>query len=192
MEAVCDDPRLRMHRSGVKCVAPVVDERRVNPIRRLLAGRTTADPDHRYNAAALRLQLLVAMAAADGKVQLGEMDLLVDAIPGPPVDDDLRVRLRSLLKMLLEAPPTLEEVVTKIAAHCPKRAVAEQLVRELVRVAGNDGSIDEREEDLLRMVCAAMGLKPVTMRRHHSRTRPLTPGEQARLDALLRDAANAA
>ena len=164
----------------------------MNPIRKLLAGRTKVDPEHAYNAAALRLQLLVAMAAADGRVQLGEMDLLADAVPGPPLDDESRRRLHQLLKMLIEAPPSLEDVVHKIREHAPRRAVAQQLVRELVKIAGSDGSIDDHEEELLRMVCGAMGIPPITMRRHATRERPLTPGEQQRLDALLRDGARVA
>lgn len=158
----------------------------------MLSRTTTVDPDHAYNAAALRLQLLVAMAAVDDKVQMSEMQLLADAVPGPPLPEDLRSRLHSLLRILIDSPPAIEDVVGKIAAHGPKRAVAEQLARELVKVAGVDGHVDDREEELLRMVCAAMGIKPLTMRRHFSRERPLTPREQARLDQLLADAARAA
>lgn len=170
----------------------MVDERPVNPIRRMLSGRTKVDPEHAYNAAALRLQLLVAMAAVDDRVQVSEMTLLADAVPGPPLPDELHQRLHSLLRMLIAAPPTLESVIGKIAEQKPRRAVAEQLAKELVRVAGIDGTIDDREEELLRMVCGAMGIRPLTMRRHFSRERPLTPREQARLDALLHDAAQAA
>lgn len=164
----------------------------MNPLRRILARSTTVDPEHAYHAAALRLQLLVAMAAVDDKVQVSEMQLLADAVPGPPLADEPRSRLQDLLRMLVDAPPTIEDVITRIAAHAPKRAVAEQLARELVKVAGVDGHVDDREEELLRMVCGAMGIKPLTMRRHFSRERPLTPREQARLDELLADAARAA
>ena len=155
----------------------------------MLGRQTTVDPEHAYNAAALRLQLLVAMAAIDERVQMSEVDVLADAVPGPPMSEEDQARLRGLLRLLLDAPPRIEDVVQRIARLAPKRAVAEQLAKELVHVAGADGTIDDREEELLRMVCAAMKIKPLTMRRHFSRERPLTPREQARLDELLAVAA---
>jgi hypothetical protein len=131
------------------------------------------------------MQLLVAMAAVDDRIQVSEIDVLAESIPGPPMSSDDQDRLQRLLRLLLEAPPRLEDVVRRIARYAPKRAVAEQLARELVHIAGSDGAIDDREEELLRMICGAMNIMPLSMRRHASRERPLTPREQRRLDELL-------
>jgi hypothetical protein len=152
---------------------------------------TKADPDHAYNAAALRLQLLVAMAAVDERVQMSEIDVLVESIPAGPLSELDQQRLRGLLRMLMEAPPRLEDIIEHIVVHSPRRAVSEQLAKELVYLASVDGHVDDREEELLRLVCGALRIRPLTMRRHLSRERPLTPREQARLDGLLRDAAAA-
>lgn len=161
----------------------------MNPIRRILSRRTTVDPRHAYNVAALRIQLLVAMAAVDDRMQMSEVELLADSVPGPPMTPEDQARLQRLLRVLLDAPPRLEDVIGRIAEHAPRRAVADQLARELVHLAGIDGTIDDREEELLRMICGAMKIEPLTMRRHISRERPLTPREQLRLDGLLADTA---
>lgn len=162
----------------------------MNPLRRR---RSTArpHPEHDFYVAVLRLQLLVAMAAVDDRVLLGEIEFLHAAIDGRGVDAEHQRRLDQLLRMLVEAPPSVEDVIRRIAGRRPKRAVAEALVKELVHLAHDDGVVDETEEELLRLVCGALGVRPISMRRKYARDVPLTDREQARLDSILQDAAAA-
>ena len=159
------------------------------PIRRKHRRATSADPQHDFYVAVLRLQLLVAMAAADDRLMMGEVEFLHEAIDGRGVDLEHQQRLDQLLRMLIDAPPSLEDVVKRIAGRRPRRHVAEALVKELVHLAHADGSIHHFEEELLRLVCGALGVRPITMRRKYARDVPLTEREQERLDAILRDAA---
>ncbi len=162
---------------------------------RLRRSRQTApapDPEHDYYVAVLRLQLLVAMAAIDDRVCMGEVDFLHEAIDGRGVDREHQQRLDQLLRLLLDAPPSIEEVVKRIAGRRPRRVVAEALVQELVHLAHDDGQVHVLEEELLRLVCGALGVTPISMRRRYAREVPLTPREQERLDEILRDATRAA
>ncbi len=161
----------------------------MNPFRKRLSRTTKAHPDHDYYVAVLRLQLLVAMATADASVRLGEFEFLHDAVDGRGFDAEHQQRLDQLLRLLLETPPTVEDVVRRIAGRRPRRVVAEALVKELVHLAHDDGDIHVLEEELLRLVCGALGVKPISMRRKYAKDVPLTPREQERLDEILRSAA---
>jgi hypothetical protein len=85
---------------------------------------------------------------------------------------------------MLDSPPAIEQVIERIAEQSPSRAVAEALVRELVYMGRLDDVIDEREEAMLRLVCGAFGLKPITLHRDELGT-PLTASERRQLDELL-------
>lgn len=138
--------------------------------------------------AALRLQLLVAMAASDGKVQPVEVDKVARVIDESRLDAESTARLEQLLKIMLDSPPSIEQVIERISEQAPRRRIAEALVRELVYVGRLDDVIDDREEELLRLVCGAFRLEPTTMHRDR-RGMPLTPGERAQLARLLADVA---
>jgi tellurite resistance protein len=163
----------------------------VNPLRRRLSKTTAPHPEHDYYVAVLRLQLLVAMAAVDDSVRLGEVEFLHEAIDGRGVDREHQQRLDQLLRLMLEAPPSIEDVVKRIGGRRPSRVVAETLVRELVHLAHDDGEVHVLEEEMLRLVCGALGVKPISMRRKYAREVPLTPREQERLDEILRTATTA-
>jgi hypothetical protein len=155
-------------------------------MKRLLRRRAAGPDDgrHDYHLTALRLQLLVAMAASDGKVLPVEVDKIARVIDEARVGAESTERLEQLLRMLLASPPTIEQVVERIAEQSPRRAVAEAFVRELVYVGRLDDVIDDREEEMLRLVCGAFKLQPSTLHRDQ-RGRPLSPREQAQLDALF-------
>lgn len=161
----------------------------MNPLRlrRARQAAPAPDPEHDYYVAVLRLQLLVAMAAADDSVRMGEVEFLHEAIDGRGVDAEHQQRLDQLLRLMLEAPPSVEEVIKRIAGRRPRRLVAEALVKELVHLAHDDGEVHVLEEELLRLVCGALGVKPISMRRKYAREVPLTPREQERLDEILRE-----
>jgi hypothetical protein len=130
------------------------------------------------------MQLLVAMAASDGKVLPVEVDKVARVIDDTRLDAESTQRLEQLLRMLLASPPTIEEVVERIAEQTPKRAVAEAFVRELIYIGRLDDVIDDREEELLRLVCGAFELHPSTLHRNQ-RVQPLSARERAQLDELL-------
>lgn len=160
----------------------------MNPLRLIRARQTAPDPEHDYYVAVLRLQLLVAMAAVDESVRMGEVEFLHAAIDGRGVDHEHQQRLDQLLRLMLEAPPSIEEVVMRIAGRRPRRLVAEALVKELVHLAHDDGEVHVLEEEMLRLVCGALDVAPISMRRKYAREVPLTPREQERLDEILRSA----
>lgn len=141
-------------------------------------------PEQQYQVAALRMQLLVAMAASDGRVLPVEVDRIARTIDDARLDPESTERLEQLLKILLDAPPTLDQVVERIVEQAPKRAVAERLVGELVYVARIDDRLEDEEEELLRLVCGALGIEPGTIHRDRMR-RPLDAGERAQLAELL-------
>jgi uncharacterized membrane protein YebE (DUF533 family) len=145
--------------------------------------RPSKGGEHAYQVAALRLQLLVAMAASDGKVQTIEVDRVAQTIDDAALDEENTHRLEQLLRMLLNAPPSLEQLVERITEQAPKRQVAETLVRELVHVAKADDHLDDSEEALLRLVCGALRLEPSTL--SGGRGPSLDARERAQLDALL-------
>jgi uncharacterized membrane protein YebE (DUF533 family) len=144
---------------------------------------TSKGGEHEYQVAALRLQLLVAMAASDGKVQTVEVDRVAQTIDHAQLDEEHTKRLEQLLRMLLDAPPSLEQLVERITERNPKRHVAETLVRELVHVAKADDYLDDSEEALLRLVCGALRLEPSTL--SGGRGPSLSARERAQLDGLL-------
>jgi tellurite resistance protein len=158
------------------------------PMKRLLRRRgSTASGTvgaHDYHLAALRLQLLVAMAASDGRVLPIEVDKVAGVVDESKLDAESVERLEQLLRMLLDSPPTIEQVIGRIKEQVPQRKVAEELVRELVYVGRLDDVIDDREEDMLRLVCGAFGLQPTTLHRDR-RGEPLSARERRQLDELL-------
>lgn len=148
-----------------------------------MRGAPAPEPEHEYQVAALRMQLLVAMAASDGGVQPVEIDAVARVIDDSSFDEATSERLEQLLRILLEAPPHIEQVVGRIVEQAPNARVAEQLVQELVQLASVDDRLDEREEALLRLLCGAMQLEPSSL--HRGRRAPLDARERAELDALL-------
>ncbi len=157
-------------------------------MRRSRKAAPAPDPEHDYYVAVLRLQLLVAMAAVDDSVRMGEVEFLHEAIDGRGIDREHQQRLDQLLRLMLEAPPSIEDVVRRIAGRRPRRVVAEALVKELVHLAHDDGEVHVLEEEMLRLVCGALDVQPISMRRTYAREVPLTPREQERLDEILRSA----
>ncbi|MCW2926057.1 MAG: Tellurite resistance protein TerB [Thermoleophilia bacterium] len=144
---------------------------------------TDGTSTHGYHLAALRLQLLVAMAASDGRVQMAELDAAARAIDAARVDEPMRERLDQLLRTLVNAPPRIEQIVGRIAACRPSKPIALALITEMTALARLDGHVDAAEERLLRLVCGALGLPPRTLRRR--RPAPLTDRELQMLDDLL-------
>ena len=140
-----------------------------------------------YELAALHLQLLVAMAAADHELRPCEIDELAQFIDRSHLDENDTARLDQLLRMLMGAPPEVEQLLEQLAPLRAQRKLATALVGDLERVACSDSRIDEREEALLQVVCTALGVRPRSL--HRAGSHRLGGGRRDALQAVVRDAA---
>jgi uncharacterized tellurite resistance protein B-like protein len=136
-----------------------------------------------YQRAALRMQLLVAMAASDERVQMGEVDSIAQLVDDMQLRADEVKRLDQLLRMLLEAPPQITDLLEQLVQQMPSRRVAEAFASDLAHIAYADGHIDEREERLLRLLCGAFGIEPRTL--HDASPVALADSEREELRVLL-------
>jgi len=145
--------------------------------------KSIAAGDFGYDLAALHLRLLVAMAAADDQLRAVEVEELAKFVEVVQVTPEERVRLQELLRMLVDAPPDVHELLATLIALEEGAAVAEILVNEISSIARVDDYIDHREEALLRLVCGAFGLPPRTL--YTGVTRVPTADETAQLRDLV-------
>ncbi|MCW2959845.1 MAG: Tellurite resistance protein TerB [Thermoleophilia bacterium] len=136
-----------------------------------------------YELAALHLQLMVGMAAADEELRSVEVETLASFIDRSTLRDAELERLEELLRMLVAAPPPLEQLLEQLmqSRHRPK--VAAQLVADLASVAHADDFVDPREETLLRLVCGALGVAPATL--YQGTARAASDAETEQLRALV-------
>ena len=130
---------------------------------------TELDPSVSFELAALRLHLVVGMAAADDQIHDDEVSGLADLVSTIDVTDAQRQYLNQLLLALIASPPALEDLLRRLVDRIEDRELAQLLVDDLVMIAQSDDHIDPREEGMLRLVCGALELDPVSLYEPHER-----------------------
>lgn len=111
-----------------------------------------------YAAAALILELGLAMAAADGEIDPAEVAHVTQFIKGQfELTPAQTRRLQALQGLFLERAPTLSGVGTRLQALLTA-GQREQLATFLIGVAAANGTIDRAEIGLLRKAARALGL----------------------------------
>lgn len=108
----------------------------------------------------LRLHLMVAMAAADDQLHPDEIQTLDEFINQAKLNDLERTFLNNQLTSLLAEPPNLEDLLRRLVYELANSPLAQRLVDDLITVAKSDGSVDPREEGMLRLVCGALEIEP--------------------------------
>jgi len=127
------------------------------------------DPAVAFELAALRLHLVVGMAAADDEIHDDEVSGLADLVASCDVTDAQRSYLEQLLLALVAAPPKLDDLLRQLIDRIEDPALAQLLVDDLVLIARSDDHVDPREEGMLRLVCGALELDPVSLYDTHER-----------------------
>lgn len=127
------------------------------------------DPSVAFELAALRLHLVVGMAAADDVIHDDEITGLSAIVANCDVTDEQRRYLEQLLLALVNEPPLLDDLLRRIVDRIDDPALAQLLVDDLVLIAQSDDHIDPREEGLLRLVCGALEIDPVSLYEPHER-----------------------
>lgn len=127
------------------------------------------DPSIAFELAALRLHLVVGMAAADDTIHDREIVELSDLVAASAVSHAQRRFLEQLLLALIANPPQLDDLLRRLVDRIDDRSLARELVDDLVVIARSDGHVDPREEGMLRLVCGALELDPVSLYDTHER-----------------------
>lgn len=130
---------------------------------------TELDPAVAFELAALRLHLVVGMAAADGEIHDSEVTGLADFVSRCDVGEAQRRYLDQLLLALIASPPQLEDLLRSLVDRIDQPELGQMLVDDLVVIAQSDERIDPREEGMLRLVCGALELEPVSLYEPHER-----------------------
>jgi hypothetical protein len=86
-----------------------------------------------------------------------------------PVSDAQRTYLEQLLVVLTDNPPPLDQLLRSLVERMDSADLADVLLDDLVAMANVDGVIDPREEGLLRLVCGALQIDPVSLYEPHER-----------------------
>jgi uncharacterized tellurite resistance protein B-like protein len=116
-----------------------------------------------YDLVLLRVQLLIAMAAVDGRIVREEVQAIDRAIEGAPLPADQRTRLQGIALQLVRTPPRIETLLEPLEAFRADPALARALVTDLARVAAVDLFADPREQALLERICEVVGVDPVAI-----------------------------
>lgn len=130
---------------------------------------TQVDPAVAFELAALRIHLVVGMAAADDEIHDDEVTELAELVSRCDVTAHQRRYLDQLLVALVASPPQLDELLRRLVERMDGTALAHELVDDLVAIAQVDGRIDPREEAMLRLVCGALEVDPVSLYEPHER-----------------------
>lgn len=130
---------------------------------------TELDPAVAFELAALRLHLVVGMAAADGEIHDSEVTGLAEVVQRCDVSDAQRRYLEQLLLALTANPPELDQLLRSLVDRIDRPDLGRLLVDDLVVIAQMDDRIDPREEGLLRLVCGALEIEPVSLYEPHER-----------------------
>jgi uncharacterized tellurite resistance protein B-like protein len=130
---------------------------------------TDLDPSIAFELAALRLHLAVGMAAADERVSDEEIEDLSAFVQNAELSDDQRRYLGQLLAVLVKEPPALDQLLRSLVDRMDRPELAQLLVDDLVAIAQADDHIDPREEGLMRLVCGALEIPPVSLYEPHER-----------------------
>ena len=122
-----------------------------------------------YPAAALVLELGIAMAAADGEIEAAEVTHVTQFIEGQFQLTAAQSRRLEALRLLFQAhPPSLGAIGSRLQAILSSEQ-RETLLTFLIGVAAANGTIDRAETALLRKAARALG------------------ADAARLEGLLRE-----
>ncbi len=136
-----------------------------------MESRSSIDSTGAFELAALRLHLVVGMAAADDEIHDDEVTGLADLVDSCDVTPVQRRYLDQLLLALVANPPRLDDLLRRLVDglhdHVPE--LAQLLVDDLVAIAHVDGRVDPREEGMLRLVCGALEVEPVSLYEPHER-----------------------
>jgi uncharacterized membrane protein YebE (DUF533 family) len=116
-----------------------------------------------YELAALRLYLVVGMAASDGHIDENERAQLASFVEDCGVSDEHRSSLRQMLARLYETPPALDTLLRGLVDRFEGSDYAHVLVADLISIASADGVIDPREEGFIRLVCGALNIDPISL-----------------------------
>ncbi len=130
---------------------------------------TAIDHSVAFELAALRLHLVVGMAAADDEIHDDEVTGLAELVGDCEVTPAQRRYLDQLLLALVANPPKLDELLRRLVEGVEEPALSQLLVDDLVEIAQRDGRIDPREEGMLRLVCGALEIDPVSLYEPHER-----------------------
>lgn len=130
---------------------------------------TSVDPATAFELAALRIHLVVGMAAADDEIHDDEVGELAELVTRCDVTPHQRRYLDQLLVALVANPPALEDLLRRLVERLEDDALGRMLVDDLVAIAQVDGRIDPREEGMLRLVCGALEIDPVSLYEPHER-----------------------
>lgn len=130
---------------------------------------TQVDPSVAFEIAALRIHLVVGMAAADDELHEDEIAGLTAFVSSMPVSDAQRRYLGQLLGVLLKEPPKLDDLLRSLVERMDRPDLANLLIDDLVVIAQSDDRIDPREEGLMRLVCGALEIPPVSLYEPHER-----------------------
>lgn len=114
--------------------------------------------EYAYDLAALHLELLVSMAAADEQLRAAEVDAVLAFVDQSSLAPDDRTRLQQHARELLRRPPALDLLLGRLAPLAARPALAARLVRDLARVATADAHTDPRERTMLDATCDALGV----------------------------------
>ena len=117
-----------------------------------------AEPEASYHAAAVLLQLAVAVSAADGEISASEeRHLLAHLESSLHLSPAGRARLKAHLRWLIAVPPGLNGLKKKVEPLAePQRREIGQF---LVTVAGADGQVGAEELKLLARIYPLLGLE---------------------------------
>lgn len=111
--------------------------------------------------AELQLCLIVAIAAADGRIhelELEQVDHFVDRAGTTSAE---HARLSRLAQELLEDPPEFEHILHELERFADRTALGGRIVAELDHVAHADDELDYREEFYIDLVRNVFGLPHV-------------------------------
>jgi hypothetical protein len=90
-----------------------------------------------------------------------------------------------MLDALVARPPALDELLRALVDRITDPALAQLLVDDLRRIARLDDHVDPREEAMLRMVCGALEIAPVSL--YDEVDRAVSDASAADLARLVRD-----
>lgn len=140
----------------------------------------TQSASPRYSAAALTMQLAVAVAAADGSVTAGEEDHVTKKLQDwLDLSESERRRLRARIRLLIADPPKLTGYKKRVQEL--DQISRERLADFLVLIAHADAVISTAEMKTLERIFSLLGLdkKDVYSKVHIAATEPVTvqPGQ---------------
>lgn len=143
-------------------------------LRSFFGSSSAADDD-------LSLRVLAAIAKADESIKISELegiDLYIECHRkrSSLSEPELQARFRLLINEPLDQAQLLHEILT----DTKKQKVIARLVTDMRKIAVVDNEISGREEALFRLISAASGLEPGSIRRIYGM--PLSQYELEYLD----------